>query len=246
MGPIVCGLIASLLLFYPISLKQVHPIVQIAICACLSTIGLSTLISFSACDNATCSSCHSWVSGSTFIFSIAANVFFPVLGAVVGMGTAAGLVVEAIVSSVSDSSFIQHLFVAIGSVAGIASLFVWREMVLHWQLFAPPVVGGYLASLAALSTMEDVNTNIVFYSVLLSAALISLALHIRKRRVSSWLEKKHAEAVYSKESQIVQVMRSADPKMNVDEFDKLKERLLAAVDGDREQVDRVVFGGGLY
>lgn len=245
MGPIICGLIAALLLFYPISVKQVHPVIQIAICACLSTVGLSSLISFFACDNSTCSSCHSWVAGSTFIFSLVANVFFPVLGAVVGMGTAAGLIVDAIVSSIADSSFIQHMCIAIGVFGGVASLFAWRDLILHWQLFAPPVVGGYLAALA-ITTNEELNTGVIFYSVWSAAVLISVALHIRKRRMSSWLEKKHAEAVYSKESQIVQVMRSADPKMNVDEFEKLKERLLAAVDGDREQVDRVVFGGGLY
>ena len=246
LGPIVCGVIASLLLFYPVSTKQVHPILQIAICTCLSTIGLSMLISFSTCDNSICSSCQSWTIGTTLVFALATNVFFPVLGAVVGMGTAAGLVIDAIVSALFESSmFMQHFLVGCGIIAGVSSLFLWREMILHWQLIAPPIVGGYLASVA-VTQMNDMNTDIVFYSVWLSAVLISVALHIRKRRVASWLEKKHAEAVYSKESQIVQVMRSADPKMSVDDFEKLKEKLLAAVDGDREQVDRVVFGGGLY
>jgi hypothetical protein len=245
MGPIVSGLVASLLLFYPISVKQVHPILQIAICACLSTLGLSVLVSFLVCDNSTCTSCNSWVTGLIFVFSTAANVFFPVLGAVVGMATASGLVLSLVGSILSDSLFLQHIFVGVGAVAGISSLFLWREMILHWQLFAPPVIGGYLAAIT-LATMDDLNTSVVLYSAWSAGILISLALHIRKRRVSSWLEKKHAEAVYSKESQIVQVMRSADPKMSVDDFEKLKERLLVAVDGDREQVDRVVFGGGLY
>ena len=66
------------------------------------------------------------------------------------------------------------------------------------------------------------------------------------RKVNTWLERKQDIAVRSKESQIVGVMRSANPEMTVEDFHKLQERLLGAVDGDREQVDRIVFGGGLY
>jgi hypothetical protein len=69
---------------------------------------------------------------------------------------------------------------------------------------------------------------------------------MRRRRYNTWLERKKELAVHSKESQIVSVMRSANPDMQPDDFEKLKERLLGAVGGDREQVDRIVFGGGLY
>ena len=60
------------------------------------------------------------------------------------------------------------------------------------------------------------------------------------------MEQKQDLAVNSKESQIVQVMRHSNPTMTVEEFEKMKVRLLQVVDGDQEQADRVVFGGGLY
>jgi hypothetical protein len=241
LSPIPAGIIAALLLLYPISVKQVHPIVQIAICASLTTVGLSMLIAYFACGSTgDCTSCQHWVIGSTAVFSLV-NIIVPVLGSVVGMGTAGGLLMNTLASSVSSTHWINLVMTAVGIAAGVSILFINREMILHWQLIAPPVVGGYLAAVA-LNTDEPA----LFYSVWSAAALISIALHVRRRRAVSWLEKKQAQAVHSKESQIVKVMRSADPKMDVDEFEKLKERLLEAVDGDREQVDRVVFGGGLY
>jgi hypothetical protein len=175
------------------------------------------------------------------------NVVIPVLGAVVGMGTASGLLVNAFLSTLIDSGYIRTIAVGIAVIAGSTSLFVNRDMILHWQLFAPPVIGGYLAGLVAVEWFGDSEGNDpLFYSVWFAATLISIALHIRRRRVVSWLEKKQAVAVHSKESQIVKVMRSADPKMNVDDFEKLRERLLGEVGGDKEQVDRLIFGGGLY
>jgi hypothetical protein len=245
----LAAIAASLLLGYPLYVKQVHPIVQILICMSQTTIGLYMLIVPFACtasDGLCSSSCRYWVIGIITLLSLV-NVVIPVLGAVVGMGTASGLLVNAFLSTLIDSGYIRTIAVGIAVIAGSTSLFVNRDMILHWQLFAPPVIGGYLAGLVAVEWFGDSEGNDpLFYSVWFAATLISIALHIRRRRVVSWLEKKQAVAVHSKESQIVKVMRSADPKMNVDDFEKLRERLLGEVGGDKEQVDRLIFGGGLY
>jgi len=174
------------------------------------------------------------------------NILIPVLGAIVGMGSASALVIDAIVSNLTESHPVRVASTAVAAIMGTSILFIQREMILHWQLFAPPVVGGYLAAIASVAWFGNGQDSALLLSVWSAASLISIALHIRRRRVVSWLEKKQALAVHSKESQIVKVMRSADPKMDVNDFEALREKLLTAVDGDREQVDRIVFGGGLY
>jgi membrane protein implicated in regulation of membrane protease activity len=145
------------------------------------------------------------------------------------------------VASSFVSSTVSAILVGLAAVSGAAVLFLFKEMFLHWQLVAPPVVGGYLAALAC-----GFDEPIYSYAVWASLTLVSVALHVRRRKINTWLERKQDLAVHSKESQIVNAMRSANPALGVDEFEKLKERLLGAVDGDREQVDRIVFGGGLY
>lgn len=230
---LVC--VAALLLAYPIKTGDVHPVVQIAVCASLSAVGLYLGMSSIFAGN-------SWVLLASVLLSLA-TVVVPAVGALIGLSTAAGLVTYAI-SDYFFSSTVTFWLVVLGVVGGAASLVVEREMFLYWQLIAPPIVGGYLLS-TALASMIDCSA-LIMYSVWAVAAAASLALHIRRRRYNTWLERKKDLAVHSKESQIVSVMRSANPDMQADEFEKLKERLLGAVGGDREQVDRIVFGGGLY
>ena len=225
-------IVAAILLCYPISIKQVHPSIQIMICACLTTIGLSLAASYFFPDS-------TWTIYVAILLSLT-NIVVPVLGAVVGLGTAAGLVTNAIMSQLLSQTA-ASIITTVSAVIGMVSLFLYRDLILHWQLIAPPVIGGYFAATAIGYTDET-----IFHSLWIVTALLSLAFHIRRRNVASWLERKQALAVHSKESQIVKVMRSADPKMSVTEYEGLKVKLLEAVDGDTEQVDRLVFGGGLY
>ena len=240
-SPIPLAGVAALLLLYPISIKQVNPFVQIAICASLTAAGLSMGVAALFCSPSpgTCSACTHWVVGTSTLLSLL-TVIVPSVGAIVGLGTAAALLMNALVTHFCYP-LLTEILVAAASIGGMATLFLSKEMFLHWQLIAPPVVGGYLAAIA--SGLED---PLYKYWMWLGLAAISVSLHIRRRRVNSWLEEKQKLAVHSKESQIVHAMRSASPNMEVSDFEKMKQRLLEVVGGDREQVDRIVFGGGLY
>jgi hypothetical protein len=236
----ICALFSGLLLGYPIKTRDVHPFVQFAICSCLTTVGLDMAIASLVCES---SSCDSWVLLASFILSLV-TVIMPAIGALAGLATACGLLAEAIVlNTMSPSSWIGTAIVYASVLTGAAVLFVNKDMFLVWQLFAPPVVGGFLAASACASWISNEG---YVYLVWVGSALVSLGFHIRRRRINTWLETKKDLAVHSKESQIVTLMRSANPQMNADEFEKLKEKLLGAVQGEREQVDRIVFGGGLY
>ena len=232
--PVVAALIAGLLLGYPIRVQPVHPIVQLIICSLLSTIGLSIAISFTFCgsDSDVCSSCDQWTMYISAIVSLA-TVIVPAVGAMIGLAVAAGLFTMAFV----DNAYLVSLM----SACGLFAMFAYRDLLLHWQLVAPPIVGGYFAAVAAAAMGNDQQ-----HVVWVLCALVSLSLHIRRRRVASWLDQKHDQALYSEESQIVQVMRSSNPTVSVEEFDKMKLRLLQVVEGDHEQADRIVYGGGLY
>jgi hypothetical protein len=231
------SVLAGLLLLYPIKTRDVHPIVQFAICATLTAVGL--YLALSALVGSSESSM--WVLLASSILALP-TVIVPAVGALVGLATAFALVVNAIAST-----FLPHfwclLVTGLAAVGGASILVVEKEMFLHWQLIAPPIVGGYLAAIAASAFIDN---EWYLYGIWASTCLLSVLLHIRRRRVNTWLDRKRDVAVRSKESQIVSVMRSANPEMNADDFEKLKEKLLGAVDGDREQVDRIVFGGGLY
>lgn len=230
---LVC--VAALLLLYPIKTGDVHPVVQIAVCASLSAIGLYMGMSAMFVGK-------NWVLLASVLFSLI-TVVVPAIGALIGLSTAAGLIMYAISASFFSSS-VTFWLVVLGTIGGAASLVVKHEMFLYWQLIAPPIVGGYLLS-NAMAELIDCSA-LVIHAVWTVAAAMSIILHFRRRRYNTWLERKKDIAVHSKESQIVNVMRSANPDMQPDEFEKLKERLLGAVGGDREQVDRIVFGGGLY
>jgi hypothetical protein len=230
---LVC--VAAILLLYPIKTGEVHPVVQIAVCASLSAVGLYMGMSAIFVGK-------NWVLLASILLSLT-TVVVPAIGALIGLSTAAGLITYAISASFCSSS-VTFWLVILGTIGGAASLFVEREMFLYWQLIAPPIVGGYLLSNAMAELMNC--SALLMYAVWTVAAAVSIVLHIRRRRYNTWLERKKDIAVHSKESQIVNVMRSANPDMQPDEFEKLKERLLGAVGGDREQVDRIVFGGGLY
>lgn len=240
-SPIPLVIVAALLLLYPIRIEQVNPFVQIAICASLTAVGLSMGVAALFCSPSpgTCSACTHWVLGTSTVLSLL-TVIVPSVGAIVGLGTAAALLINAFVTHFCSPLVTENL-VAFAAVGGMATLFLSKEMFMHWQLIAPPVVGGYLAAIA--SGLEDPLNK---YSIWFGLAAISFGLHVRRRRVNSWLEEKQKLAVHSKESQIVHAMRSANPNMEVSDFEKMKQRLLEVVDGDREQVDRIVFGGGLY
>ena len=235
--PVIAGAVAALLLFYPIRVSQVPPLVQLAICISLTTFGISTGAAYFLCSaDSGCSACHQWVLALASALSLF-TVIVPSIGAIIGLGVASGLIVNAL--------YPNPWFVGLATLGGLASMFIYRDLLLHWQLFVPPVVGGYLAASAVGSISAQVTPS-TQYIVWLVAAVVSLLLHIRRRRTNSWLEQKQDLAVNSKESQIVQVMRHSNPTMTVEEFEKMKVRLLQVVDGDQEQADRVVFGGGLY
>jgi hypothetical protein len=240
-SPIPTAIVAALLLFYPIRTEQVHPLIQILICACLTAVGLSLGLSRLVCESVPgeCSSCTHWVMATSIILSLS-TVIVPAVGAIFGLGTACGLLMNALVTNFCSQT-VTDVLVLIAAFIGTASLFSSKEIFMWWQLFAPPIVGGYLAAISC-----GTNDNMIRYTVWTSLTLVSVFLHIRRRRVNSWLEEKQRLAVHSKESQIVYAMRSANPNMQPDEFEKMKEKLLQVVDGDREQVDRIVFGGGLY
>ena len=232
------AVVAALLLAYPVRVQMVNPIIQIAICASLTFVGLSMAIAHFACGTE-CSSCSMWVMAASAVLSLTA-VIMPAVGALVGLASASALIVSAFTCNLFSST-VSSIIVSLAALGGASVLFIWKEMFMHWQLIAPPVVGGYLAALAC-----GFENPVFSCSVWAMLALASIALHIRRRKVNTWLERKQDIAVRSKESQIVGVMRSANPEMTVEDFHKLQERLLGAVDGDREQVDRIVFGGGLY
>ena len=224
--------ISTVLLMYPIKTGEVHPYLQMVICTCLSAIGLYLGLTGLAEPSI-------WITLASVSLSLC-TVIVPAVGALIGLATASGLVVNAICSNyLSDT--LTFWLVVLAALAGASTLVVDRGMFLIWQLIAPPIVGGYL-----LSASLNVTNPVVYYGIWCVSGLISLGLHIRRRRYNTWLERKKELAVHSKESQIVSVMRSANPDMQPDDFEKLKERLLGAVGGDREQVDRIVFGGGLY
>ncbi len=228
---IPAGLVAALLLTYPLSLKIVHPVLQILICVCLTAVGTAQLLSFVTSD-----AWSAWCIAAVVVLS-AANVILPVIGSIVGLGTAMGLL-GYVVCENAFSDLVTHWVVGSCVVAGMSLLFVWRPMFIYWQLIAPPVVGGYLAAGALGGDYAA-----IVWAVL---ALSSIGLHARKFFAHSWLDKKKDIAVNGNESRITKAMRSANPNMTVDEFERLKIQLLDAVDGDTEQVDRVVYGGGLY
>lgn len=229
----IAGLMAILLLGYPVKTKDVHPIVQVAICVCLTTVGLSQGLTALISDP--------WIIVASFLLSLV-TVIVPAVGALAGLSTACALLTAAIASCFC-SGWIKSFLIFAAALGGAAILFINKGMFLYWQLFAPPVVGGFLAATAARPWIDN---DMYLCAIWAGSAVLSLLLHIRRRRVNSWLENKKDEAIYSKESQIVTLMRSANPDMNADEFEKLKEKLLGAVGGERDQVDRIVFGGGLY
>lgn len=227
---VAAGLMSAVLLGYPVSTAQVHPIVQVAICIALTYVGVAQLVGFMT------GSCSSWWFAAVAILSLV-NVIAPVVGSIVGLGTAFGLLAY-VVASLWASAPLLSWIVALAVVIGMSVLFTWRSMFFYWQFIAPPVVGGFLAA----SAIGGEYTAMVWGG----CALLSLSLHLRKFYMSSWLEKKRDMAVNGNESQITKLMRTANPNMTVEEYEILKDQLLTAVDGDKEQVDRVVFGGGLY
>ena len=227
------GIVASGLLLYPIKSGDVHPIVQIAICASLTCVGVSLALS-------SILSGPFWIPFASISLSLT-TLIVPSVGAMVGLATAAGLVTQSLISTCGASLSLSPWIVGVASSLGMSALFFSKDLFLYWQLVAPPVVGGYLATLC-VETESDVFKQALW----LGLALISVALHVRRRRVNSWLERKQDLAVHSKESQIVQLMRSAKPDMPENEFESLKAKLLTAVDGEKDQVDRILFGGGLY
>jgi hypothetical protein len=229
----IIGVVVScVLLMYPIKTGEVHPYLQMVICTCLSAIGLYLGLTGLAEPSI-------WVTLASVSLALC-TVIVPAVGALIGLATASGLIVNAICSNFFSES-LNFWLVVLGASAGASSLIIDRAMFLIWQLIAPPIVGGYV-----LSASLNVTNPVVYYGIWCVSALLSLGLHMRRRRYNTWLERKKELAVHSKESQIVSVMRSANPDMQPDDFEKLKERLLGAVGGDREQVDRIVFGGGLY
>ena len=232
---IACGVLASLLLLYPIKTRDVHPIVQFSICASLTAVGLDMGLSALFSDSDT------WVMLASFVLALS-TVIVPALGALFGLATAAGLVANAIALNSLPPNWSTLITVA-ATLGGASVLVVDKEMFLYWQLVAPPIVGGYLAAECASAFILN---EWYLYGIWVGGIVVSVLLHVRRRRFNTWLDRKRTEAVTSKESQIVAVMRSANPDMKGEDFEKLKEKLLGAVEGDREQIDRIVFGGGLY
>lgn len=232
---IVMGTIALILLLYPLKTGNiVNPVVQIIICASLTCVGVTLALSFFGVS-------PFFIVLLASILSLA-NLVVPSVGALVGMATSAGLSTDAILTfgCLLPKTF-DPWIVSVASLMGLSSLIAFKELFLYWQLIAPPIVGGFLA----IQCVET-DSSLIRNGVWVGLSLISVALHIRRRRINSWLERKQDLAVHSKESQIVQLMRSAKPDMPPGEFESLKEKLLSAVEGDREQVDRILFGGGLY
>ena len=240
-SPIPTALAACLLLAYPIRKAQVHPFMQIAICACLTAVGLSLAVSRLICTPTPgeCSSCNHWIMAASTVLSLS-TVIVPSVGAIVGLSTASGLVANAVATNFCSGT-VTEIIVILAAAGGFASLFLSRGLFLQWQLIAPPIVGGYLGTLAS-----GVGNPTFRYGLWVGLAAVSLGFHLRRRQVNTWLEQKQQIAVHSKESQIVGIMRSANPHVPVDEFEKMQEKLLQVVDGDREQADRIIYGGGLY
>jgi hypothetical protein len=232
----VAAVMAVLLLGYPIKTKDVHPIVQVAICACLTMVALSLALSAFVSESSS-----NLVLAASFLLSLV-TVIVPAVGALAGLSTTSALLTAVLVSDL-DSALLRFVLVSAAAVGGASVLFVNKEMFLYWQLIAPPVVGGFLAMTAVRPWLDD---SMYLAGIWTVSAIVSVLLHIRRRRVNSWLDNKKEEAIYSKESQIATLMRSANPEMNADEFEKLKEKLLGAVGGERDQVDRIVYGGGMY
>lgn len=228
---VAAGVLSTLLLLYPISTKPVHPILQIAICMSLTITGMTLFVSYIVAD-----SWSAWCTAAVVILSLT-NVIMPVIGSIIGLGTAMGLVSHLVCIHLFSEE-LTHWIVAGFVVAGMSLLFAWKSMFIYWQLIAPPIVGGYLAAITVGG-----EYSLIIWAV---TTVASLGLHARKFFAHSWLDKKKDAAVNGNESRITKAMRSANPNMTVDEFEKLKIKLLEAVDGDAEQVDRVVYGGGLY
>jgi hypothetical protein len=97
---------------------------------------------------------------------------------------------------------------------------------LNWQVFGPPVVGGYLAGDVARSNL-----------VWIGATSLGVALQVLKLKY-------HLDSLKKEE----QVIADRHYKFfgNHTEGDQHQRSVWDACKGEQEQIDRVLFGGGLY
>lgn len=223
---------SALQLIYPLRIGQIHPFLQIAICSVLVAVGVSVTLAYFLSTGSL-----SVVIGGLFVSTIC--IVLPSMGAVAGLGIATGLIASILAGNFVPG-YVTPLTIT-GSLAGLASLFLYPGLIYHWQLVAPPIVGGWLASLCLPAGLHQYR-----YPVWFGLTVVSLFLHIRRRRVSDWLEDKRNSVLAVKETQIAQVMRLSGPQMSPEEFESVKEKLLNICEGDQEQVDRIVFGQGMY
>ena len=120
---------------------------------------------------------------------------------------------------------VSGVFAAVAAAVGALAMLVSKWLLLNWQVFGPPAVGGFLAGQATGSTMVWV-AGIVIGTVL---QLIKLNFLFQQRLKE---EKDVADRHYR--------------FFGNSETDQTQKEVLEACGCEQEQIDRVLFGAGLY
>ena len=151
-------------------------------------------------------------------------VFFPLVGINMIFPMSCVVLCGAAVPALPLAA-VSGLFAAFAGAVGALAVLMSKALLLNWQIFGPPAVGGFLAGQATGSVAVWIA------AVALGAALQVIKLkYLLDQRLKE--EKDVAERHYRFFGNC--------------ETDKTQREVLEACGCEQEQIDRVLFGAGLY
>ena len=214
-------LASTTILLYPLA-SIGHPTITRVISATLIT-AFSNFVIGSQLVSSLCSTSMTYILGFILTIALSAvNFLFPMTVVVITAATCGGLVTSKLPTSVT---------VCVSIATGMGIL-LSRSLVVNWQLFCPPIVGGFLMArfIASFLSNNAASLGLVFVALWIVVGACGFGLQVQTLR-----------SLHIKRQQEAEDVADRHYKM----FNE-SSGMVSACMGDREQLDRVLFGAGLY
>ena len=159
------------------------------------------------------------------------NYFFPMILVVGCVGLSGGLVLNYLLSLL-DYNHAWWLSFFGGAGCSLGAL-TSRSLLLNWQVYAVPVLGGFLLSKGSE------------FPVWLISATLGVYLQVRKLRIMAEALKLEEAAITESHYKLYDNLESQSSTAPGSPNNS-HAAILRACQGDKDQIDRVLFGGGLW
>ena len=228
---VVMLLSGLLLTLYPLKVSGTHPYVKHLICIIL-VLSVNLIISK---DSESTGISYKFICANVLLaLACVVAVFIPMVAVLASTVTLSGLLAIGIAFYLPNN---WAEYVKIGAcLAACVVILTWRPLLNLWEVLFVPSVGGYMISHSFRTDFETSGWVVV--------TLIGVILQLWKVRSLKKIEEENKENI--KDLHYHLMKKCEDISADSDADLTPRSRIVKACHGDKEQIDRMLYGCGLY